>query len=365
MPLLVGAFFLVQGIFTRFAQFHETLIADDRGVTWRAPLRRARFIAWGDIEYFVVRWGVASYCIFERQETISFKGPQTPGVEAFDPPAEETITPPSRRPDRTKTANEAYDAQARQLIATIVARGARPLLAAGANFTIEDVAAAPFADDRTLGLTMAQPDTVLAAGETLVLQTALPRRMIFRSSLRWALFIPIALLAFLAIVSPTTLLPPLILAPSNLEYLVGGCALLWLMGVALIPLMQTQLYRNAHPAIEANARGITLRGYNNKSLGNVAWTDVRAWATEAFSANHEYGAQAHRPDTLDLGRQFIIATNNKGDSLAWDEPADAELNGARLATPEARRAAYRERAATLHALIAARTGLPLRELPPA
>ncbi len=138
------------------------------------------------------------------------------------------------------------------------------------------------------------------------------------------------------------------LEPSNFMTIVIGVAILWLVFALLLPYPRVQLHRNAHPAVEVSATGAALRGYNNKLIARADWADLRAWAVERSGP--------------DAGRQFILVTDDDK-LIAWNEPADAELDGMPAATPESRRAAYQECAADLHAQIATRAGLPLRELP--
>ncbi len=363
-PLLMGVFFLVNTLTSRHATFRETLIADDRGLTWTSPFWRTRFIAWGNIERFVACVGFPSYCVFGGQETISFHAPQPKGVETPTAPPEETITPPSQARNRARLAKEAYDAQALRLVSTIVARGGKSLLLVGGpNYTAEDVAAAPLADARTLRQVMAAPNDGRLPDSELVLRIRMSKWMFVRGAFWGGLFAPGFFLLLFLILAPGRLVA--LATPTLGNALTDGavCVGFWLMGVVVVAVLRAQAFRDALPTVQANDKQLVIRGYNEKALSRADWDDVRAWA---YQRSTSHGVDMNGADAVaahGYGRHFVVETN-EGKLLTWDEPAAAELDDPRLATPEARRAAYRERARDLHTLIAARTGLPLRELSP-
>jgi hypothetical protein len=113
-------------------------------------------------------------------------------------------------------------------------------------------------------------------------------------------------------------------------------------------LTAAQIYRNRNPAITADSKGLTARGFNKTRLGTIGWTDIRAWAM----VQPEPGA----PEAM----TYAIYTDSG--TLTWTEPANARLVWQRVVGD--RRAAYRAIAEQLHATIAGRTGLPLHVIPP-
>jgi hypothetical protein len=78
----------------------------------------------------------------------------------------------------------------------------------------------------------------------------------------------------------------------------------------------------------------------------IPWREIRAWGALP-------GAPDRKQPTI-----YIVMSETR--SIIWSEPEDAGLDGT---VPDGdRRVAYRARAEQLHAAIAARTGLPLREI---
>ncbi len=209
-PVLIVVIFLGEGLLLRSVAFRERLIADDSGLTWDAPLRRTRFIAWGDVHWCIVGASAPAYCILSRREVISFDAPLPPGLARPATPAGRAdleATPPSRRPDPAKVARDGDDALAERIVATIISRSRRPLLLAdGVNYTAEDVRKAPLANDRTARKFAPTQVAGATLAEPLVLQVKLPMRSFFRWSFRWALLIPAAYLLLLLGVSPRSLI---------------------------------------------------------------------------------------------------------------------------------------------------------------
>jgi hypothetical protein len=104
--------------------------------------------------------------------------------------------------------------------------------------------------------------------------------------------------------------------------------------------------RRRAPIIVGDAEGLQRRVGNSATDVALPWQAIRAWVVVPPAAG------SRRPPT------YIVFADTK--RLSWTEPEDAELGGRGVKGD--RRAAYRERAAQLHAMIAARTALPLREL---
>jgi hypothetical protein len=118
---------------------------------------------------------------------------------------------------------------------------------------------------------------------------------------------------------------------------------------------------DASQAVIADSFGIKGRVFATASQTKrryVPWVDVRAWvvipAEPQGRRPMRYILFANGPAT----REMPAGTTIK---VYWNEPYGAQLSGRRVKGD--RHVAYRERAEQLHALIAARTGLPLREFP--
>jgi hypothetical protein len=104
--------------------------------------------------------------------------------------------------------------------------------------------------------------------------------------------------------------------------------------------------RNRLPVILVDDLGITRKTANSATTRTIPWAEIRAWAVLPPKLGDRRGPT-----------YFVFTEGNK---ISWREPEDAALAGRHIAGD--RRAAYRDCAERLHALIAARTGLPLREL---
>jgi hypothetical protein len=118
--LLLGAIWVVAGFRSRW----QRITADDRGVTLKCPLSRRRFIPWNDIRLFARRSDRnvdspdGSYLFWWRDHLLEIEiaGPGT-AVEGNER---------SHRVDdayRYAGGYDAYAANARRLLATVVARG--------------------------------------------------------------------------------------------------------------------------------------------------------------------------------------------------------------------------------------------------
>lgn len=100
------------------------------------------------------------------------------------------------------------------------------------------------------------------------------------------------------------------------------------------------------PQIVADASGLTKKTEVPRLTVIIPWGEIRAWAIMPAL------------DQPDPHQTYFVCSATA--ALHWDEPANAELAGRDIQGD--RRLAYQEQGRQLHALIAARTGLPLREV---
>jgi hypothetical protein len=112
----------------------------------------------------------------------------------------------------------------------------------------------------------------------------------------------------------------------------------------IIPLAR-RVSRFTRIVVDGDGIAITALGAHREG-GRIAWRDVRAWVVV------HRGAGSHANS-----RYAVLSDEHK---LVWIEPVRARLAG--RAVQGDRREVYRARAVQLHAMIAARTGLPLREI---
>ncbi|GEM_PF-7026984 len=351
-PLGIGFLLPLVFILLRLHPFRETLLADSTGLRWQAPLRRTRAIAWHDIILLTYKSGVQNYCVFSRDEVISFAGPSiaeyvvpNSDIEARkrtaikQEQADLRFVPPwlrSRRELAFRAAHEEYRTNALRLLATITSRSGQPFAIPSAtgsstaqDYTIDDILSAPLA---------AEPERFLHVPSATALETAhepkevrleppLPQHDFFKRALRWSpIFWGIGLVLG-GFISPNDLLDP-----QTLIWLGVFVLVCWLMGMFLAVMMQAQFYRNTHPIIFADVHGLTLCGFNDKVKAQARWDELRAWAIDTTPTHNS---------------PAIYIVTAKGALLTWQEPSDAEQ--AKIA-------------ATLRRVIAEKTGLPLRQL---
>lgn len=102
------------------------------------------------------------------------------------------------------------------------------------------------------------------------------------------------------------------------------------------------------PTVSAERKRLALLKFNERSRVSIPWPEIRAWAllTPEPGETEPAGCVVWSADDL---------------LMEWRERPDAALAGAGVQGD--RRAAYRERARQMHALIAERTGLAPRVIP--
>jgi hypothetical protein len=112
----------------------------------------------------------------------------------------------------------------------------------------------------------------------------------------------------------------------------------------IVPLARRQ---QALRRVVVDQDGLALREWGaKKERGRIPWRDVRAWTVI------QRGSSMRRKTT------YILLSETQ--KVFWTEPEGAKLVGRGVHGD--RKAAYRARAAQLHAVIAAHTGLQLLEI---
>ena len=120
------------------------------------------------------------------------------------------------------------------------------------------------------------------------------------------------------------------------------------VGIGVLFALSLALQRRSSraPAVIAGPDGLTQKTDEKATTTTLPWDEIRAWAI-MLSPNH-----------TQTQRRYVVCSERA--TLAWTERPDSELAGRGIQGD--RRQAYQEQAEQLHSLIAARTGLPLREV---
>jgi hypothetical protein len=158
--------------------------------------------------------------------------------------------------------------------------------------------------------------------------------------------VTICFVALWAFVLPFGIILPL--PYFSLALLLAGDPFAILMFALLAPMLLLYAFgfawawrRRKMPAVTADERGLTVM---TSQTTRIRWRDIRAWGIML--------GEAGRPTT------YLVFSSDQ--TLRWVEPEGVELGG--RGVQSSRREAFAQRAEQLHALIAARTGIPLRRL---
>ncbi len=257
---------------------------------------------------------------------------------------------------------ETYQENAQRLLATITIRSSVPLLAMRemslATWLRRRMPVWTIDEDRAKALPLAsqeyQPQgdnatTTLRFGEQLALKARIAQLPVLGELL--ALFAVIAVLGFLCGgseflqgIQRISSYPDIVVYPAIFFYI----ASISLRLITIFPLGATLIVarrRGALPRVIVDGFGISGKSLLGQ-LSTIPWQNITAWVVI-------------RPPA---GRHKLVRYIVYGDGqrLTWAEPENARLAGRGINSD--RRQAYREQAARIHALIAVRTGLPLREL---
>lgn len=352
-PLAFSALCLVAVFWSAATESSYILLADDQGVTIRRSFRR-RFIPWNDILLFArtssdINTGpVGAYMLWGRSHALPFS------IASSAIANESASTRRSRPTYRFEDGYEAYLGEAQRLLATIAARSYAPMLAmreaplvAGfrrrapvTTTSEEDARVLPLAGQEY------QPrvddsSASLAYGEQIAFQARLAALPAVGESLLWMAVLGLVTILFVR--QPYFFDSLFALGPIVGFIAVAFCVAF--LGLAAIALT-IQRRRNRQPVISVDALGITGKARGEQRPVTIPWPSVTAWVVVPPPAG------SNKPV-----RYIVFGDGRK---ITWVEPADARLAGRSIRGD--RREAYRERAARVHALIAAHTGLPLREL---
>jgi hypothetical protein len=351
-PLVIGVALIITVIVQAVTTRTPLLTADDAGITlWKG--RRRTSIPWNDIVLFAhtnvsaPSSPLGSYILWGRTHRlgISVIGPR--GSERF----EDSDTQAQATRYDFEGGYETYLANVQRLFATITTRANTPLLTMREASFIRAIrrraptmtTSADDARDLPLAGSEWQPHSgaTLAFGEQLALKARLALLPILGESLLWMVAIGAFTIPFVR--QPDFLNALFAVGPIVGVIAIAFCiALLGLVAVAFA----IQRRRNALPAITIDGFGLTARATSGQKPGMVPWQSVTAWVVIPAPPG------SRRPT------RYIVF--GEGQKIAWAESADARLAGRDVKGD--RQQAYREQAARIHALIAARTGLPLREL---
>lgn len=354
----------------------NALIADDRGITLKRGFSR-RFMAWNDITAFVRlsppdNTPIGGYFLGGKTRSflISIARATVESIQLNNRQIVRAVAS-ARVAVQFEGSVAGYEVSARRLLATIVARGHTPLYTfkrlpplvswlqrrfPQRALRIRDAANAPLAGARW------QPAAVEIAllppaGLRVILQARPGFGRIVRTLTLW--MIGLLTLTVVATVGSLTQAPPLDLFSSGIavcgwyiasntltEFIMGSGIFLLFSPIAIVGAISSQ--RNRIPTVLADDIGVTRKTPGNASVVTILWAEIRVWGVIPPTHTHRGNARV----------TYLLFTESG--KLIWVEPADARLAG--RDGPADRRAAYREQAERLHALIVERTGLPLRDL---
>jgi hypothetical protein len=329
------------------------IAADDQGIAVRNGHQRS-FIPWNDILLFarVSRAAQAlptgGYVLWGRTARVQMiiASARVAGMRSS--------TRSQRASYQFDGGYESYLTDAERLLATIAARTNTSLLAmreaplavrlrrrAPVSTTSEEEALTLPRADSNYQPQVSENVAKLTYGEQLTLKARLAVGPVLGESLLW--LIALGLIMFFILRQQPVLESLFALGP-----VVGYIALAFLIAfVEFAALMFTvQRRRNVLPAMSVDGFGVASKQRSDQHPVTIPWQSITAWVVIPAPPG------SHRPT------RYIAF--GEGQKIAWAEPAGAQLAGRGVKGD--RRQAYRERAAHIHALIAARTGLPLREL---
>ncbi|GEM_PF-810289 len=368
LPLVMSAVLFFSMIFASIISRHESLVADDRGLTLSRTWRRQRFIPWNDISVFLRGVNNGSdapqgvYLVWGRAHGLGFQ------IHARGTSQEAIASRRERRSTyRYEGGYDAYEQNARRLLATIAVRSYQPLVySAGSAKYLRSIQrrfpAMTIDLDTALALPLAaapfQPDeaAIASAGKPLTTPLILQPKLQFAP----APFIAESLIYFVLLTLFAFLFSGLLFnnsdpyMPFSLAKLEAGDTLSVIMAISIAAIMGFFAVLFALSRRASHVRGITATvGGLETVVGSgrsshrveIPWSAVRAWVVVPAVPGGK------RPTT------YMVFSD--GSKLTWVEPEQARLAGRGISGD--RQTAFRECAAELHALIAARTGLPLRD----
>lgn len=327
------------------------IVADDTGLAIRDGLRR-RTIAWSEIEVFArITDGseaapVGNYVLWGRSKSLNFAIVVT--EQEIDP---DTDYIPSWQTRYSFVGGYAtYIKDARRLLATIATRAQTPLLTvrvttafsnqrrglpAITSLSETEALALPLAEERYAPLENLA-GVALAAGEQISLRARSGPLSVTGNA-----FGDFGLVSFLLYALFWVFMPPFSRWPLMLP---AGSLVIALL-VFYVVLLARQRRRSQLPDIRADETGLTTWGYYKDQPVTIPWEHIVAWTVIP-------PAKPNKP--------IRYAVFGDGLHLSWAEPASLSYYWENASGDPHEQ--YREHATRLHALIAARTELPLREL---
>lgn len=350
LPLLLAASVFVYGAWQNMRDCFSQIVADDAGVTVRDGLRRRR-IRWSEIDLFArmpdtaTTLPLGTYVLWSHSQSLSFS---IPGIEQ-EPDYASDIREWEARYVFAGGYNR-YLQDVQRLLATIVARARMPLLivhdtSGRRNLSRKGSAIASMTEVEALALPLAEPrympsgdpaSGMLGEGEQISLRAhtwPLGVTGDWRNDITQCL-IGILMLGWLAVQFSH-------LWPVSLAIV----AIMTLQLTLYIILLMRQRRYNHLPDVRADESGLTTWGSSKDQPITIPWQSIAAWVVV--------------PPKPGSTRPFRYVVVGHGLRLAWRESIFVHYSWHGVGGDPYK--AYREPAMRLHALIAARTGLPLRQ----
>ncbi|HKT37896.1 MAG TPA: hypothetical protein VJR48_05955 [Ktedonobacterales bacterium] len=352
LPVLLAVGIWVYAYWQSLRNRLSLIVADDAGISVRNGLWRRR-VRWDEIDLFArtpdprsnTVASPGSYVIWSRLQSLSFG---FPGIEQ-----EADYEPGSRSWSAHYSFDGGYNVymrDAQRLLATIAARAHVPLLeirdtSERASQSRREQAIAYMTEEHALALPLAEPRNMpsgdpasgeLDEGETVSLRAHTWPQPVTGD---WSsdFYIGLAMIwTMSAAMANVSHLWPLALA------LLAMVAVLVTFDIVLF--VRRQRYRK-NPDVSADASGLTTWGRFKDQPVTISWERITAWVVIS-----------PKQGTTKPFRYVVVGD---GLRLAWSEPTYGQYTWQSASSPQG---SYRKQAARLHALIAARTGLPLREL---
>ncbi|HEU4785172.1 MAG TPA: hypothetical protein VFS83_17675 [Ktedonobacterales bacterium] len=353
-PVLLAVCLLGYATWQNLRDGQSEIVADDAGISIRNGLKRRR-VRWSEIDLFARTPDTSniaspgSYIVWSRSQSLSFG---VPGIQQ-----EADYEPGSRSWSaryRFDGGYGVYARDARRVLATITARAHIPLLVVRsaserANQNRRDSAITSMTEERALALPLAEPryspsgdpaSAELEEGETVSLQAHTWLQPVTGDwGVDFYMWIPTIWVFGWAIGQVT----------GTVTYL-WPVAVVVIAAVALLVTLYVVLFIRQRPYsrmpdVSADESGLTTWGRYKDQPVTIAWERIAAWAVL-------------RPPRGSI-KPFRYVVVGDGLRLAWSEPTYGQYTWQSASSPQG---TYRKQAERLHALIAARTGLPLREL---
>jgi hypothetical protein len=349
--LLLIAFSLLIGAMAAVSSnTYSRITADERGITI-AGRRRSRHIAWGEIVLFVRLIHseypaiAGSYALLGSRKFITFN---ISAVQEAAPANVNNRSSANRSASQFEGGYPQYAKDARRLVERIQRRtglelrdiSSKPLdtdhsaFVALETLTLDELVVAPVADQSL------QPTANSKTVPAFVELVSRPRQQSIVSSI---LSVAAAMLILFSIPLGLLVADAIIYRRPSMFVFLGVLVALVIALLIAAVIATISARRKSQQAVAASESVLMSHGLSRVV---ISWQEVRAWGV--------------LPAEPDRKQPTIYIVMSETRSIIWSEPEDAELDGP--ARNGDRREVYRDRAAQLHAAIAARTGLPLREI---